>query len=754
MEFVINSRIFKEFPGFSVAVIVAHNIDNTKISHDVINLFNELCEQIKRGLLPEKISQHPHIVSWRNAYTKFGAKPKKYLSSVENLVQRIVQCNTIESINTVVDLYNIISVKYLIPAGGEDFAAIQGNIELTFAGENEQAIYLLGEKEAREPKSGEVFYKDNQGAICRRWNWKEAERTKITKNTQDVFLVLEALPPVNQTLLRAAANELGFLIEKYCGGSVSIVFLDENHQSVELKNKNFITFNKPDCVSTEIFSSLSVSTEHQQNKEHISQEYEIRVEKVKKLRDAGIEPWPSAKKVEHTCDQVFKEFDMQSSNTYILAGRIMSIREHGKTIFAHIQDYTGKLQLYLKQDDLGKEQFSVFKEFIDIGDIIWITGIPFKTKMGEVTLHVSSYTLLSKCLHPLPEKFHGLVDVEIKYRQRYLDLIMNPDSKQKFIMRSFIIRKLRTFFDKHDFLEVETPMLHPIAGGATAKPFITHHNALNSDFYLRIAPELYLKRLVVGGFDRVYEINRNFRNEGISTRHNPEFTMVEFYMAHHEFHFIMSFVEDLFRSVVSNTLKNLQVPFAQHTIDFSLPFTRLSIKDAVITYTDINQKDCSPEHIDATLQKYNVTFVYPHASLGEKIFALFEKLVEPKLIQPTFIIDYPIEVSPLSKRDSYNPTLAARFELFIGGMEVSNGFNELNDPFDQAERFHQQLRAHQAGDEEAHQFDADYIVALEYGLVPTVGVGIGIDRMVMLLTNTTSIKDIILFPTLKKNSKN
>ena len=491
-----------------------------------------------------------------------------------------------------------------------------------------------------------------------------------------------------------------------------------------------------------------------QPEEHVSQEYKIRVEKVKKLRDMGIEPWPSAKKVRNTCKQVINEFDTKASRNYTLAGRVMSIREHGKTIFAHIQDRTSRLQLYLKKDDLEKEQFDIFKKYIDVGDIIWVAGTSFKTKMGEITLQVTTFTLLSKCLHPLPEKFHGLTDVEIKYRQRYLDLIINPESRQKFVLRSSIVKELRAFLDNHDFLEVETPMLHPIAGGAAARPFITHHNALKSDFYLRIAPELYLKRLVVGGLERVYEVNRNFRNEGISTRHNPEFTMAEFYMVHHDYHFIMTFVEDLLRTIVKNTLKNLQVSFGEHTIDFSLPFTRLSVRDAVVTYTDISEKNCSHKCIDATLQRYNITLANTKSSLGEKVFALFEELVESQLVQPTFIIDYPIEVSPLSKRDSQNPTIAARFELFIGGMEISNGFNELNDPFDQEERFRQQLEAHRAGDEEAHQFDADYVLALEYALAPTVGVGIGIDRFAMLLTNTTSIKDIILFQMLRKNSLN
>lgn len=485
--------------------------------------------------------------------------------------------------------------------------------------------------------------------------------------------------------------------------------------------------------------------------ENSSQEYKIREEKVQKLREMGIEPWPATRQIDGKAAQVLREFkEGVEPQTYTLAGRVMSIREHGKSIFAHIQDATGKVQLYFKKDDYNADQFDLFKKYIDIGDSIGVTGYSFKTKMGEVTLHVTAFTLLSKCLHPLPEKFHGLTDIETKYRQRYLDLIMNQESRHKFVVRSNVIKELRAYLDMHDFLEVETPMLHPIAGGAAARPFITHHNTFDSDFYLRIAPELYLKRLVVGGFDRVYEINRNFRNEGVSTRHNPEFTMLEFYMAYHEYHFIMHFVERLLCAVVQKSTGSLHVSFGEHKIDFSLPFARLSIKDAVITYTDITEAECSEECIDETLKKHNVQASHSKASLGEKLFALFEALVEKQLMQPTFIIDYPIEVSPLSKRDSKNPSVAARFELFIAGMEISNGFNELNDPFDQAERFKQQLEAHRAGDEEAHQFDAEYITALEYGLPPTVGVGIGIDRLVMLVTNTQSIKDVILFPTLKK----
>ncbi len=488
--------------------------------------------------------------------------------------------------------------------------------------------------------------------------------------------------------------------------------------------------------------------------EHVGQEHALRVEKVEKLRQMGIEPWPPARQVDDTCFQVVKEFSEDADlREYIIAGRVIAKREHGKTAFATVQDRTGRLQLYIRKDIVGDQAFEIFDHYIDLGDIIWCKGALFRTKMGEITLRVQEFSLLSKCLHPLPEKFHGLTDTEIKYRQRYLDLISNPESRQKFITRSHIISTMRHYLDEHDFLEVETPMLHPIAGGAAARPFITHHNAFDSDFYLRIAPELYLKRLVVGGFDRVYEVNRSFRNEGVSTRHNPEFTMLEFYMAHHEYHFIMDFVEDMIKTAVRATSSTLQLPYGAHTIDFAKPFERISVRDVVLKYTDISEKDITPKTIDATLKKHKVTVASKKASVGAKLFALFEELVESQLIQPTYVIDYPIEISPLSKRDPENPVIAARFELFIGGMEISNGFNELNEPFDQADRFKQQLEAHKDGDQEAHQYDADYVLALEHALPPTVGVGIGIDRLTMLLTDTTSIKDVILFPTLKKKEQ-
>ncbi len=484
---------------------------------------------------------------------------------------------------------------------------------------------------------------------------------------------------------------------------------------------------------------------------HVSNEHEIRVQKVKELEKSGINPWPANEPVNSTCKDVIDQFadETTGTNEYQVAGRVIALREHGKTIFATIQDRSGKLQIYLRSDELGQEQFDFFKKYVDLGDIIWCEGTSFRTKMGEITLKVDGCELLSKCLHPLPEKFHGIHDVEIKHRQRYLDLISSSESRERFIKRSKIIQLMRAFFAQHDFLEVETPMLHPIPGGAAAKPFVTHHNTLDMDLYLRIAPELFLKRLTVGGLERVYEINRNFRNEGISTRHNPEFTSVEWYIAYQDYHWMMDFVEELLKYIVENTNDSMVVQYGDMTIDFSKSFERLPMKEAVIKYVGCTNEELEGGNIDALLKKYKVKPADKNASWGQKLYALFEELVESKLIQPTFITEFPVEVSPLAKRNPENPAFCDRFEMFIAGMEICNAFNELNDPFDQAERFHEQARARAGGDEEAHYYDADFVTAIEYGLPPTVGAGIGIDRLVMLITGTTSIRDVILFPTMR-----
>jgi len=480
------------------------------------------------------------------------------------------------------------------------------------------------------------------------------------------------------------------------------------------------------------------------------EQYKIRVEKVEKMRAMGIDPWPAFKEPNATSNEVLAEFsDEKESRVYEVVGRILTSRMHGKAGFLTIQDSGGKIQLYLREDAIGEQAFAFLNAFIDLGDIIWCKGQSFRTKTGEVTIKAQEFTLLSKCLHPLPEKFHGIADREIKYRQRYLDLITDAESRERFRKRSQIITAMRSFFNQHGFLEVETPMLHPIPGGAIAKPFVTHHNALDMELFLRIAPELYLKRLVVGGFERVYEINRCFRNEGLSIRHNPEFTTVEYHIAHHDYIFMMLFTEKLLQHIVQTVCDKMEVQFGDYWLNFGTSFERLTMEEAVARVVGCSVEDLQGDKIDAVLTTHKIKLDQKDPSWGYKLNTLFEELVESTLIQPTFITQFPVEVSPLSKRNAINYDFADRFELYMAGMELANGFSELNNPFDQAERFQDQAKARAAGEDETHFYDGDFVTALEYGLPPTVGSGIGIDRLTMFLTNAPSIRDVILFPTLR-----
>ena len=432
--------------------------------------------------------------------------------------------------------------------------------------------------------------------------------------------------------------------------------------------------------------------------------------------------------------------------TVTVAGRMMLKRVMGKASFATLQDMSGRIQAYLSNDGIGAESHDAFKHW-DLGDILGVTGTLFKTRTGELTINATSVRLLAKALRPLPEKFHGLTDQEQKYRQRYVDLIMGEESRRTFQARSRIIQAIREFMVGRGYLEVETPMMHPIPGGASAKPFATHHNALDMQLFLRIAPELYLKRLVVGGFEKVFEINRNFRNEGISTRHNPEFTMIEFYEAYQDYRYLMDMTEDMLRTVAQKVLGTTSVPYGGNTIELGKPFARLTVPQAVRQhhekYTEASLADAA--FLRTELKKFGVD-APAGAGLGALQLMLFEETTEDKLIQPTFIVDYPAEASPLARRNDANPDITDRFELFITGREMANGFSELNDPEDQAARFEAQMKAKAAGDDEAMFYDADYIRALEYGLPPTAGEGIGIDRLVMLLTDSPSIRDVLLFP--------
>jgi lysyl-tRNA synthetase class 2 len=480
-----------------------------------------------------------------------------------------------------------------------------------------------------------------------------------------------------------------------------------------------------------------------------------KLRKIDDLKREGASLFPNDFRVGNTSEDLVHRFGQatveelkMAKESFSLAGRIIAMRDFGKAVFIHIQDRKGKVQVYVRRDRVGEKAFSLFKK-MDIGDFVGVTGTVFRTKTNELTIDAEGIRLLTKSMRPLPEKWHGLRDVETRYRQRYLDLLVNPKVREIFIKRTKIIQLIRQFLDEREFLEVETPMMQPIPGGATARPFKTYHNALDMDLYLRVAPELYLKRLVIGGLERVYEVNRNFRNEGISTQHNPEFTMLEFYQSYATFEDFMAFTEEMLCFIVQNIHGYLEIEYQGERIDFSPPWRRLTIEEAIIQWGAVDPK---------TLQNYDTALEYAHGlgiplergiPHGKIITELLGEIVEPHLLQPTFITHYPTDVSPLSRRNQANPNLVDRFELYVAGKEVANGFSELNDPVDQRERFIKQLEQGLGEEIEGHRLDEDFLLALEYGMPPTAGEGIGVDRLVMLLTDSPSIREVIFFPLLR-----
>jgi len=485
------------------------------------------------------------------------------------------------------------------------------------------------------------------------------------------------------------------------------------------------------------------------------EQVEVRKQKLERLRVLGTTVYPNDFRPTHSPTTIVEQLngasdeDLSAAPKGIkVAGRIMAIRRMGKASFFHIQDRRSRLQIYIQQNTVGEEAYGLFR-VLDVGDIVGLTGHLFRTRTKELTLEAEKIQLLTKCLRPLPEKWHGLADVEARYRQRYVDLMVNPDSRAAFEKRSKIVRLLRGFFEARDFLEVETPMMQAIPGGAAARPFVTHHNTLDMDLYLRVAPELFLKRLVVGGFDRVFELNRNFRNEGISVRHNPEFTMIEFYQAYATFEDLMELTEELFAMLAKEVCGGLAIPYGDHQIDLTPPWRRLTIPQAVIAHGGATEDEVQSLEGLRRFCARKELHVDLNARYGNVLVEVFEEVVEAQLVQPTFITGYPLEVSPLARKTENNPAMVDRFELYIGGRELANAFSELNDPADQRQRFVEQMEARNAGDDTANPIDEDYVRALEYGMPPAAGEGIGIDRLVMLLTNAPSIRDVILFPLLR-----
>jgi lysyl-tRNA synthetase class 2 len=481
----------------------------------------------------------------------------------------------------------------------------------------------------------------------------------------------------------------------------------------------------------------------------------VRRQKLSELKSLGIDPFGRKFHVTHTAQEVLDKYEAtdkeqlaQQRIEVSLAGRVMAQRVHGKAGFAHIQDQSGRIQIYVRSDSVSDNEFRLF-EMLDIGDIVGVSGTVFKTNRGETTVKAESLVMLTKSLHPLPDKFHGLKDVEIRYRQRYVDLIVTPEVRETFVLRSRIIQATRRYLDERGFLEVETPTMHAIAGGAAARPFITHHNALDMQLYMRIAIELHLKRLIVGGLEKVYEIGRVYRNEGVSTRHNPEFTMLELYQAYADFQDIMQLTEDLIFHVAGEVLGSQVIEYQGHQVDLQKPWRRISMIEAIKAHAGLDFAPVMSDEEARDLARSKGVVVTDQMSYGHIVNECFEQLVEQYLIQPTFIYGHPVEISPLAKKNANDPRFTERFELFIVAREHANAFSELNDPIDQRERFEAQLKEREQGNEEAHMMDEDFIRALEIGMPPTGGLGIGIDRLIMLLTNQPSIRDVLLFPLMR-----
>ncbi len=496
-----------------------------------------------------------------------------------------------------------------------------------------------------------------------------------------------------------------------------------------------------------------MAEERIQTEQDINELLKVRRTKLAELQESGRDPFQIMKyEVSNHSGDILRDFESFEGKSVSIAGRVMSKRIMGKASFCNIRDIQGNIQAYVKRDEIGEEPYAEFKKY-DIGDIVGIEGEVFKTHTGEVSIKVQKIVLLTKSLQILPEKFHGLKDTDTRYRQRYIDLIVNPEVRDTFIKRSNIIREIRNYLDGKEFIEVETPVLVPNAGGAAAKPFNTHHNALDEDLHLRISLELYLKRLIVGGLERVYEIGRVFRNEGLSVRHNPEFTLLELYQAYTDYYGMMDLVEELFRTVAEKVLGTTAISYDGVEIDLSKPFERLTMIEAIKKYANVDFEQIPDEAAAKALAKErHIEFEERHKR-GDIINLFFEEYVEEHLVQPTFIMDHPVEISPLASRKPSNPDYTERFELFITKREMANAFSELNDPLDQRGRFEAQEALRAAGDEEANQLDEDFLTALEYGMPPTGGIGIGIDRFVMLLTDSMAIRDVLLFPTMKSLDK-
>ncbi|MDN3509084.1 MAG: lysine--tRNA ligase [Candidatus Neptunochlamydia sp.] len=761
MDFYIEPSVIKKYPDLKIGILIVRGIKNRGNMDEILHLVATTSETVKKSYEGKEITQDPKILDWREAYKSFGYKPSSYRCSAEALIRRVIDDKGLPTINPVVNLYNLISIKYGLPAGAYDLDKVGGTIRLAMAKGNER-FTPLGLPEEDIAKEGEIIYRDDEKVLCKGWNWRQSDTSKITEESQNIFLPIDGLEHTKPGEITKALHELKTLLHKYCGGQIEVYYLDHEISKV--------------CEESKV-ENRQIAIDIPEPDYHSHKSFQTRKQKLKEIRALGVDPYPHKyeptyqmralqDKFEGTPVGTSEEAEEGKTDHARIAGRLVLFRAMGKNAFGQIQDETKRIQVMFNRDQTKVKGLAVdevpikfIEKKIDLGDIIGVEGHLFRTQKGELTIFAKEVTLLCKTLLPLPDKHSGLTDKGTRYRKRWLDLITNPESVKRLRTRSFLVSKIRKYFEEAGFMEVETPVLQNIYGGAEAQPFISELKALHQTIYLRIAIEISLKKLIVGGFSRVFEIGKVYRNEGLDRTHNPEFTMLESYAAYWDYNDVMTFTENLFAYLAKELYGTTEIGMQkdkqgnEHLIDLKTPWKRLSMKDAICEYGQIHPDKLSDNDMRSKLKGKIEEKKLEDAPRGKLISYLFEEFAEHHLIQPHHIIDHPIETTPLCKlhRDPKlrEEKFVERFETFILGYEFCNAYSELNDPELQRQLLEEQNQMREEGDDEANPMDEEFIEAICQGMPPTGGFGIGIDRLTMLFTDAFSIRDVVYFPMMR-----